>query len=1369
MKVIQFIIVFFTFYLSIYSQETKIKFNHLTIKDGLSDNWVRCIYQDSYGYMWFGTGSGGLNKYDGCNFTVYQNDQKLKKCINSNTINFIYEDKNRKLWIGTSRGLHIYDRDSDNIIPIPSFNYICLEDIFELDNGKFILTILRDILLYEPKNDSIKHIINANDNQSIEFIEKGLLQYDNRLLVGTRQGLFYIDTIATKLIPIHTNIEIRSIFIDDNNRLWYGTQNKGLFYLTLNDGDISKPIIRNFIQEPNNENSISESSILAIQTDNKNKLWIGTGNDGLNILNLENLRDDPCIFSHIRNNPFDKFSVLGNATNTIFKDNEGTIWISTLNSGINYYNKKLFKFSHIKHEGNNKNSLNNNHINAIYQEGRYLWVGTQEGLNIQDIKTNKWEHFEYNKNNNKSLGAKAVCAIFRDSKKNMWIGTWEGGLNLFNESTKTFTRYFNDPDNKSSISSNNIFDIDEDENGILWIATMGGGLNRFDYKNNSFKSYTNNPDPTKNSDKWVGDIAMMDQNDEILLATSYGFQIFNTKSENFLHFIYNPNNPKSLSSNNIMCVFADSKKNIWLGTDNGLNLFNRDNSNFELYNIKDGLPNNVVRAICEDNHGNLWISTNKGLSKFINGTERPENPLFENFDMKDGLQENNFNNHSCFKDKSGKLYFGSINGLNVFNPDSIINDKSFTKLAYTDFLLFNKPVKIGTKGSPLKKNINLTNKITLPYNQKVITIGYTGINFLNQQKFHYAYILDGFDKEWNYVGKQKYATYTNLNPGKYTFRVKVSTNNIFWYEKESPLVITIKHPWWLTLWAKALYVLFILTLLYFFRKFSIISINLKKQLWMEHIEKKKSEELHQLKIQFFTNISHELRTPLTLIIGPLNKILKNNNITKELKIIKNNVNRLKTLVDQILYFRLIESNKMQLNLEYTDAVNFVKYIIFNFSEFAEQKNIDLIFNSEVKTLPVKIDKDKVEKIVANIMVNAIKYCSNRDSVIVSLNVDYESSDETNYLVIEIRDTGIGISRDSMDNIFNRFFTSNNNNYSIANKTGIGLHITKKLVEIYEGKISVSSEPGKGSVFTVSLPVDKDNKTTISNKEGITNIVTQYSRNNLQNILNIEASSANKQSILIIDDDIEICRYLESILIEEYNIEMETNPLNGINLSIKLMPDLIICDIMMPELEGTELCKQIKSDIRISHIPIILLTAKATTKDNIIGFEIGADAYIYKPFDDDLLKSRIKNLINQRKLLRHHFVGDDGIINSKISKNILDRSFIEKVVAIIRANFKDPNFHADNIIKDMNMSKSVFYAKFKALSDQSVNDLINTFRLKRSEELLLKTNMSITNIVHQSGFNNHSYFSSVFKEKNKVTPKNYRKIPELVSGEGINKS
>ncbi|MEJ2567380.1 MAG: two-component regulator propeller domain-containing protein, partial [candidate division WOR-3 bacterium] len=1033
-------------------------------KDGLSHSWVTHIYKDSYGYMWFATEGNGINKYDGHNFTVYKHNPKNKKSLTDNLVTFIYEDKKRNLWIGTQYGLNIYDRELNKFKAYMNLYDRYVGGMREIDNGKYYVTTVHDLIILDKATKSIDFIIEESDNLPYTFSENAMLKYTkNKFLIGTTDGLFSIESTNNNISPILKNISVKSLYKDSKGNIWIGTERDGLFCMTARKNDSTKPSFKNYKHDPNNENSISNAVILKVQEDHKGFLWIATESDGINLLDLDSINVKEPIFYHYRSNSSNKSGLSSNSVQDIYIDKQNTIWIGTFNRGIDYYNKIMYKFKTVKNNPDSSNSLSNNNIHAFYEEGKNLWIGTSDGLNIYNENKNKWQHLKYEENNSKSIGARGVYTIFRDSRKNMWIGTWGGGLNLLNENTQTFTRYLHDKNKEGSISSNNIFDVTEDKDGELWIATMGGGVNKFNYKTKTFEKYeSNNKDNINAINDWVTEI-IESHNGEIWVATYYGAYLLNKEKKGVLHFRHMEDDPKSISSNSVVTIFEDTKNNLWFGTESGLNIFNRDNNNFSFYSEEDGLPNNSIKGILEDDHGNLWISTNKGLSKFIDAVNKPKTPKFKNYSVEDGLQGNEFNGRTCIRGKDGRLYFGGINGFNVFYPDSIKENPYKPEVVFTDFLLFNNPVKIGEEDSPLKKHISRTKEIVLSYKQSVISIKYSALNFMAPEKNQYAYILEGFDKDWNYVGNKREATYTNLDPGKYVFRVKGSNNDGVWNEKGASLKIIITPPFWQTIWFRL--TIIALTILAIYGAYLIRVRNIVA--YGRKLEKKVAERTEELKKSneelenFAYIVSHDLKAPLRGINELAEWITDDyqDKLDKEgkenLKMLRERAIRMDDMIQGILEYSRIgrtegKHEKVDLNKLLDEVIDLL----------APPDNVKI--EIENKLPEYTADRTRLIQLFQNLLSNAIKHAGKPKGTI-----KITCEEKPTEWKFGVSDNGPGIERKHWDKIFKIFQTLDPDPKNKS--TGIGLTIVKKILDLYKGRIWVESEKGKGTTFFFTLP------------------------------------------------------------------------------------------------------------------------------------------------------------------------------------------------------------------------------------------------------------------------------------------------------------
>ncbi len=1107
----------------LYSQNSSLRFMNLSVTDGLSQSWIRYIYQDSYGFMWFGTGGNGLNKYDGYKFTVYKNNPRIKNSLSNNSITAIFEDHNRNLWIGTQIGLNLYDRDNDCFIVFPTIEPIFITGFYETSDGKLFVVSVNNIYEIDPTDYSaIPFCTEAGGCLQDIFVDAIIEDLHGNLWLGSTNGLYLLDTLnKTFTIFRHddhdpTSIsdnQLESITKDSKGRLWIGTVNNGLCLMKYRNDQFADPYFINFVHNPQNANSINSGRIRDVLDDGEGSLWIGTENGGLDILDLSSCEKSKPIFIHHQNNEDDETSLSNNSIYSLLKDKQGTIWIGTYGGGLNYYNELLYKFDHFKIPNGN------NIINVIYKEDHNLWIGTEGGLYFYNNVSDQPEYYKHYPNNNNSIGAGAIWSIFEDSRKNIWIGTWAGGLNLFNREKKNFTRFLNDADNPNSIGGNNIFGIIEDEEGYLWIACMNGGLNRYDYRTNIFKAYRADFQAENSiSGDWVRTL-FINSYGEFWISTSVGVDVFDRKTERFIHFTHDANDSTSISYNGAIVFFEDSKHNFWLGTEGGLNSFIREDSSFIFYQEEDGLPDNTIKGICEDEHGNLWLSTNKGISKFNDGIMRPDKPVFQNYSVSDGLQGDEFNRRSYFKDTDGYIYFGGTNGYNVFHPDSIKNNSFIPPVLITDFLLFNKPVVINEKDSPLKKHISVAKQITLSHKQSVITFEFAALDYLAPEKNQYKYLMEGFDEDWHHVGNKREATYTNLDPGKYIFRVKGSNNDGIWNEEGVSVKITILPPWWQTILFKILVILLTISLIIGFYYYRLNQLNRQKHRLQEMVAQrtreiedkntiliKQTHELNEIntileerqqrieeqaeelktqaeelsnkneklltlnatKDKFFSIIAHDLKNPFSSILGfceVLTIRYDNYDDTKRKHLI-GVIDRSAQNVFRLLENLLQWSRSQTGNITYTPEKFSLYDVVQSIYTLSENSLIEkgIKFTRKIpKDLTIHADKNMIITVIRNLVTNAIKFTELGEITIIA------QEDDT-YTKVSVIDTGIGIRPEVIDKIFEIDKSKSTEGTRGESGTGLGLILCKEFVEKNGGTISVESEENKGSNFSFTVPI-----------------------------------------------------------------------------------------------------------------------------------------------------------------------------------------------------------------------------------------------------------------------------------------------------------
>lgn len=810
----------FLYSLVVNAQEASMKFKHITVDDGLTHNYIKTLHKDSTGYLWIGMGNSGVDRYDGYNFRSYKYNSSDTNTISNNTINVIYEDFEHNIWVCTQGGLNLYDREQDIFKRIPTtLNNIV--GIHRLKSGEFLLLTESNIYSYDQSKAELEKLNNQLESTASDYYSGTFLYYsENQIYIPTAKGIIFYNPSEKKFEQVVENktlhngvteMHVRTLFKDSRGKIWAGTENDGAFVIEMQN---NKPVyVQHFINEPENQKSINKGSILSIEEDKNGNVLFGNFLNGVDMLPATQIGTANPTFYHYSHDGQDAYSLAGNSVNYLLVDEEGTLWVGTFNGGVDYYNPVVFKFNHVRNNPDVPNGLNSNNVNVIYGNNKYLWIATDLGLNRFDPLTDTWTHFTYDPANPKGITASGIWALTADNEGNMWIGMWAGGINMYDEQTNSFIQYWHDPSNPTSISSNNVFGLTVDEDGTIWVASMGGGLNIFNPETGVFRSFKSDGSGKGISTNWTK-IVLVTQFNEVWVASGSGINVFDKQTEEFTRFQHSDEDAGSISHNGIVALLEDSKGTIWVGTEYGINRFNRSNGTFTVYTEEDGLANNVVRAIQEDREGNLWISTNKGLSKFVSAVNKPENKEFKNYYSDDGLQADAFQSRCSYKDKDGNLYFGGSNGFNVFNPSNISMNPNTPRVILSNFQIFNKEVPIGTEESPLSKHISLTKEIEISYKEAVLRFEYVALNLLVPEKNEYAYKMEGFEDEWNYVGSQKFATYTNLDPGEYTFRVKGSNNDGVWNEEGAALKIIITPPFWKTWWFITIATLFVAFIVY---------------------------------------------------------------------------------------------------------------------------------------------------------------------------------------------------------------------------------------------------------------------------------------------------------------------------------------------------------------------------------------------------------------------------------------------------------------------------------------------------------------------------------------------------------------------------
>ena len=1096
---------------------------------------------------------------------------------------------------------------------------------------------------------------------------------------------------------------IWKIFEDSEGTFWIGTETAGLSVFNRQAGEFNW-----YQQNSNDPKSLNDNTILSICEDRTGVLWFGTWNGGANKYSKIEKK-----FTTIGHNPDNPNSLSGNSIFSIYEDHLGDLWIGTDIIGLNRINEETNKVTRYLNQPDVHNSISSNGISSICEDSSgNLWIGTNDnGLNRFDRTTNKFIHFKNIPGDPASISKNEISQIYLDSKGDLWIGVQIGGLDKLVKGSNRFIHYKPDPENPKSIFQHTIFAINEDQFGNLWVGSNGGGL------------------------------SMLDKN-----------------KEEFINFKNDPGNSYSLSHNAVSVIHRDKNSTLWIGTNGGgLNKFNLADKTFKRFREKDGLPNDMICGILEDDIGNLWISTYKGISRFNTRTEK-----FRNFGVEDGLQGNEFNNWAFCKRKNGTMYFGGTNGISFFHPDSLEYNLVTPPVVITDFQLLHKPVQVGYDANwgrtILSSSITETKQLDLKYDDNIISFEFSALDFHNPEKNLYAYILEGFEKNWTSTNAdRRFVTYTNLESGEYTLRVKGSNNDGFWNEAGTSLKIIIHPPWWATWWSYMLYGFVFIIVFVSSTRIYLNRHRLRTQLTLEQEHAKKLEEVDKLKSNFYANISHEFRTPLMLILGPVEKLaskLVDDESKKQTGLIKGNAKRLLNLINQLLDLSRLEAKKLKLNASPGNIVQYIKGLVREFDQIAEQRDISLKLLVERETIDAYFDKEKMERIITNVMSNAIKFTPQGGRITVKLTET--SNDEVE---ITVRDSGVGIPKSELAKIFDRFYQVDGSHTRDFEGTGIGLALTKELVELHKGQIIIDSIEGHWTEVKIYFPLGRDHLTDDEISESSECELHKF--DGVEDFAMYDSATEeiedenliDKTIVLIVEDNPDVRDYIKDDLKDIYHVEEAANGEQGLRKAKKCIPDLIVSDVMMPKKDGYEMTRELRQDEKTSHIPIILLTAKSDRDSKLEGLGLGADDYLTKPFDTQELLARIKNLIENRKLLQEKFGAGTEVLHKpeKEKLNYLDQQFLDRVMMVIDQHIAEEEFSIEEFGKDVGMSRSQMHRKLKALTGKSTSLYLRTVRLAKAKQMIENRIGTISEISYQVGFSSPAYFSRCFKEEFGFTP------------------
>lgn len=1337
-------------------------FSNLSLENGLSQITVGSIFQDSYGFMWFGT-RNGLNRFDGYNFDVFQVRADDSLSISDNHILCMVEDDKKNLWIGTNNGLNCLNLSTLQIkryFNNPSDKYsiphnTILSIFFDKDNHRLWVGTNGGLSKYDVDKDRFEAILpDVIKGTRVDAI----YNHKSDLYIGARYKGLVVYNTETKKSETYSHIEnnsasiasdyIKAILVDSKENLWIGTRNSGVSLLKKGEKD--------FIFY-NHKSGLSNDYVRSITESPDGKILVGTFN-GLNVIDLYANSVEMYTNYGMSQGNLSHYSIIA----TYF-DNAQTLWVGTYAGGACYYNKSGEKFR-FYNPGERNDALGI--VGPIVETGDKLFIAT-EGTGLLEMNT-KSESFYYHKIL-EGFGAyekNIIKSLFVDGN-NILCGTNMGTIYSFDLKSRRFSLIYDMKEEHS------IYHLSRTENGDLVI----GGV-----RDNGIILLSKSGIETKTFPvKGKPDVAFPDV--RCFLEIEKNVFLVGTRNRGLLYYDYNNRILKEYSSESakdtkhtlpcdyVTSILKDKNGNIWVGTfGGGVSLFDSHNETFSTYNTSKGLHDDNVCAIVESSDNHLWISTISGLSEF-----NVQSKTFENYTHSNGLKIDEFTLHAGIRLSNNTIGFSGNNGFILFNPDKISFNTFIPPIVLRRLYINNKEVVPNTQSKILRGQLNQQKIIQLNYNESNIAIEYSALNFVFSNKNQYSYMLQGFDKEWNHVGSRRVAYYTNIPPGEYRFIVEGSNNDNLWNDEGTSIIIQISPPFWKTWWAYCLYILVFSSIIFFIFRYFIEKKRLQNDIQIRQLEAKAQKEFHEARNRLFTNFSHELRTPLTLVMGPLDDILEKENLSlvgkEKVKLMQSNTRRLLRLVNNLMDFQKKESGTMTLRVAKGDFVQFTHYIMTFFYELAQKRGITLEFRHEMNTLDSWYDKDLMEKVYFNLLSNAFKNTSDGGSILVSveelsLECLQESipehgylfdRDDIKYLILQIKDSGIGIPLTELENIFVPFYQVAQNQHS-SSGTGLGLSLSKSIIEMHRGVIWAESGNDEGAVFKCILPVTNECFTEAELEHNNQSYDSIFAHGiDIPQVKDTEYDKKKKRyTILVVEDNIDVRHYIVSILSDIYNIVEASNGNEALDKAINYLPDLIISDLMMPQMDGTEMCMHLKNDIRISHIPVIMLTAKSMDSDIKEGYNVGADDYIVKPFSASILVARVDNIIQSRNKLKEIYGKRFSLETLGIEAVSLDEQLLQKLYAIMEKNISNPEFSLDSFSQDIGMSRTNLYRKIKALTNLSPSEFVRNFRLTMSAKILKEAQLPVSEVYVAVGFNSHAYFSNCFKASYGVSPSEYSK-------------
>jgi signal transduction histidine kinase/ligand-binding sensor domain-containing protein/DNA-binding response OmpR family regulator len=1350
--------------------QERVAFRHLTIADGLSQNAVSAIVQDRRGFMWFGT-KDGLDRYDGYQFVVFRHDPFDSTSISDSEITALFEDGRGRLWIGTrGGGLNRFDRNRERF------------DRLRVGPARNVTSIAED----------------SAGGIWVGSSGEGLF----RLTIGTTGAVTAERFVHSATDPSSLSDDrVRAVLVDRRGVLWVGTDS-GLDRREA--PDTRDAAFTHFTAGPNSPLGLIDTGISALAEDSRGQLWVGSV-PGLSVFDStrthvrhhyhryrtyrygwgeavslaedrsgdvwlstrsELMRVDPSSgqFEYFRHDPQNPESINSDLPTQVYRDRSDVIWVGTNGYGINVHDPKANRFQTFRRLDNRSSRLAGFSVYTIFEDlSKTLWVDA--GLLYQwNRTTGAFRSFETSSNRPDDFGNTGVWAIVEDPPGFLWAGTYRG-LYHYEIATGRSRQYRYDPADSTGLPESVVYDVFRGRDGTIWAVTENFLVRLVDAERGRFQIWRSKERAT--SGLWIFPSTVQDANGALWLGADQGLARFDPKTGAFRHYRHDPHEPATLSHDAVRSILPDPlepNRYLWIGTaGGGLNRLDLGSGTFVHFTERDGLPNNVVYGILADTSGKLWLSTNKGLSRFDPTTKR-----FRNYDADDGLQSNEFNSGASFRSRSGELFFGGVYGFNYFRPADIHDNPHSPTVVITGFRRGNRYETVRDSGTVLRRTISEADSLRLSYRDAVLTFEFAALEYSAPTKNRYAYRMVGFNNDWFESGSVRAATYTNLPPGHYTFQVRASNNDGVWNERGRSLAITILPPWWRTWWAYTLYGVLTLAALYGARRYEMDRLRLKNRLEIERLEGAQLRELDRARSRLFANVSHEFRTPLTLTMGPLDDLRAGLHgpltpaAAEQVDLARRNAGRVLDLINEILELARAESGRETLHARRVDLGAFVSSVARTFVPLAERKAIAFDVQGPSELVTVYVDPDHLDRALSNLLSNAFKFTPDGGAVRVTVTGDESSAR------IAVRDSGPGIPAADVSLVFDRFHRARTAGTQPG--TGIGLALAKELVALHGGSITVDSEEGFGSAFTVTLRkgrahlapdqiVDEDLAVAWTPRAGPPREVP-LSRSPAMAAPNAAEDAGvvddDVTTVLVVDDNAEVRTYVKQHLTPRYRVLEAVNGEQGLEMARRLLPDLVLSDVMMPVMDGYALCRALKADPETDFIPVILLTARAEAEDRLAGLTEQADDYLTKPFDVRELLLRIENIVALRRRLRERYTGQRLTMHpAPIDVASADQKFVDQVRTAVEANLGDESFSVERLATEVGQSRGNLHRRLRELIGESPSDLIRRMRLERAAELLDSGAGSVGEVAYAVGFKSVAHFSNAFNDQFGIRPSAWR--------------